>query len=212
MSDVTALRVAVDLMLIPSRVRSLRTGPLPHGVPFLLRIAANDEEATREAIVLTGKSPETLRAAAAFFIEQILLRPGADSYHILGVGPDATASQLRQNLALLLRWLHPDVSENAQRSIFVTRVTTAWNDLKTPEKRAAYDIAHASGEAEQDPRPDEWFMDMSAIPESSEVTLYEDFTTMAAINPPARTERVQQRKNDSFLHRLLLLLMGELDD
>jgi DnaJ-class molecular chaperone len=161
---------------------------------------------------LTGKSPETLRAAAAFFIEQILLRPGADSYHILGLGPDATASQLRQNLALLLRWLHPDVSENAQRSIFVTRVTTAWNDLKTPEKRAAYDIAHASGEAEQDPRPDEWFMDMSAIPESSEVTLYEDFTTMAAINPPARTERVQQRKNDSFLHRLLLLLMGELDD
>jgi len=86
MSDVTALRVAVDLMLIPSRVRSLRTGPLPHGVPFLLRIAANDEEATREAIVLTGKSPETLRAAAAFFIEQILLRPGADSYHILGRG------------------------------------------------------------------------------------------------------------------------------
>jgi hypothetical protein len=212
MSEVTALRVAVDLMLIPSRVRPLRTGPLPHGVPFLLRIAANDEEATREAIVLTGKSPETLRAAAAFFIEQILLRPGADSYHILGVGPDATASQLRQNLALLLRWLHPDVSENAQRSIFVTRVTTAWNDLKTPEKRAAYDIAHASGEAGQDPRRDEWFMDMSAIPESSKVTLYEDFTTTAAIIPPARTERVQQRKNDSFLHRLLLLLMGELDD
>jgi len=204
--------VAVDLMLIPSRVCSLRIGPLPHGVPFLLRIAANDEEATREAIVLTGKSPETLRAAAAFFIEQILLRPGADSYHILGVGADATASQLRQNLALLLRWLHPDVSENAQRSIFVTRVTTAWNDLKTPEKRAAYDIAHASGEAEQDPRADEWFMDMSAIPESSGVTLYEDFTTTAAINPPARTERIQQRKNDSFLHRLLLLLMGELDD
>jgi hypothetical protein len=211
MSDATALRMAVDLMLIPSRIRSLRSGPLPHGVPFLLRVAANDEEATREAIILTGKPPETLRAAAAFFIEQILLRPGADSYHILGVGPDATASQLRQNLALLLRWLHPDVSENAQRSIFVTRVTTAWNDLKTSEKRAAYDI-RAHGEAEQDTRRDEWFMDMSAIRESSKVTLYEDFTTTPAINPPARTERVQQRKNDSFLHRLLLLLMGELDD
>jgi hypothetical protein len=160
MSDATALRMAVDLMLIPSRVRSLRTAPLPHGVPFLLRVAANDEEATREAIVLTGRPPETLRAAASFFIEQILLRPGADSYHILGAGPDATASQLRQNLALLLRWLHPDVSENAQRSIFVTRVTTAWNDLKTPEKRAAYDIARPSGEVEQDARSDAWFMDI----------------------------------------------------
>jgi DnaJ-class molecular chaperone len=119
---------------------------------------------------------------------------------------------LRQNLALLLRWLHPDISENAQRSIFVTRVTTAWNDLKTPEKRAAYDIARACGEVEQDARSDAWFMDMSAIPDSGKVTLYEDFTTMAAVSPPARTERVQRRKNDSFLHRLLLLLMGELDD
>jgi hypothetical protein len=212
MSDVTALRMAVDLMLIPSRVRSLRTGPLPLGVAFLLRVAANDEEAMREAIALTGKPPETLRAAAAFFIEQILLRPGADSYHILGLGPDATAPELRQHLALLLRWLHPDVSGNAQRSIFVTRVTTAWNDLKTPEKRAAYDIARDSGEAEQDTRRNEWFMDMSAIPESSNVTLHEDFTTRAATSPPARTERVPRRKNDSFLHRLLLLLMGELDD
>jgi hypothetical protein len=212
MSDATALRMAVDLMLIPSRVRLLRAGPLPRGVPFLLHVAANNEEAMREAIVLTGRPPETLRAAAAFFIEQMLLRPGADSYHILGVGPDATASQLRQNLALLLRWLHPDVSENSQRSIFVTRVTTAWNDLKTPEKRATYDMARASGEAERDTRRDEWFMDMSAIPKSSKVTLYEDLTTTAAISPPARTERVQQRKNDSFLHRLLLLLMGEFDD
>ena len=94
----------------------------------------------------------------------------------------------------------------------MTRVTTAWNDLKTPERRAAYDFARVSSEAEQDTRLDEWSMDMSAIPEFSKVTLYEDFTSTAAINPPARAERVQQRKNDSFLHRLLLLLMGELDD
>jgi hypothetical protein len=116
MSDATAIRMAVDLMLIPSRVRLLTAGPLPRGVPFLLHVAANNEEAMREAIVLTGRPPETLRAAAAFFIEQMLLRPGADSYHILGVGPDATASQLRQNLALLLRWLHPDVRAVSSQS------------------------------------------------------------------------------------------------
>jgi curved DNA-binding protein CbpA len=175
-------------------------------------VATNDDEAIREAVVLTGKPPETLRAAAAFFIEQILLRPGADSYHVLGVEPNAPAAHLRQNLALLLRWLHPDVTENAQRSIFVTRVTTAWNDLKTPEKRAAYDLGRVSAEADQDARRGEWSLDMSAISEFRKVTLYEEPTTREPFVAPARADRVQPRKNGSFLHRLLLLLMGELDD
>ena len=68
---------------------------------------------------LTTKPSEVVQAAAAFFIEQILLKPGADSYHILGARPDAAGAELRQNLALLLRWLHPDASQNAHRSIFV---------------------------------------------------------------------------------------------
>jgi hypothetical protein len=38
-----------------------------------------------------------------------------------------------------LRWLHPDLDANGARSIFAHRVTEAWNNLKTPERRAAYD-------------------------------------------------------------------------
>jgi hypothetical protein len=135
----SALQVAIDLLHLPSQVRQIRSGPLPDNVLILLRIAAGDEEAIREASALAGRSRETVHNAAAFFIEQILLSPDADSYLILGATPAATRDELRRNMALLLRWLHPDLDRQGERSIFAGRVTRAWEQLKTHERRAAYD-------------------------------------------------------------------------
>ena len=139
MSDRMALKIAIDLLHVPSQVRLCRSEPLPDGVPILLRIAAGDEEAGRTAIDLMGRSRETIQQAATFFVEQILFAPNADSYRVLGANPQASASELRRNVALLLRWLHPDLDHEGERSIFIGRVTAAWNNLKTPERRAAYD-------------------------------------------------------------------------
>jgi hypothetical protein len=139
MSDRMALKTAIDLMHVPSQVRRVRSEPLPDGVLTLLRIAADDDEAVRAASALTGRSAETAKRAATFFIEQILFAPNADSYQVLGLGPRASMAELRHNLALLLRWLHPDLDPRGERTIFVKRVTAAWNTLKTPERRAAYD-------------------------------------------------------------------------
>ena len=80
-----------------------------------------------------------VRDAAGFFIEQVMLFPEADSYRVLGASPTAANFELRRNMALLLRWLHPDIDQKGERSIFAARVTKAWGDLKTPERRAAYD-------------------------------------------------------------------------
>jgi hypothetical protein len=135
----SALQVAIDLLHLPSQVRQIRSGPLPRDVLILLRIAAGDEEAMREASALVGRSRETVHKAAAFFIEQILLSPDADSYRILGGTPAARRDELRRNMALLLRWLHPDLDRRGERSIFAARVTRAWEQLKTHERRAAYD-------------------------------------------------------------------------
>jgi hypothetical protein len=121
------------------QVRLVRLAPLPDGVLTLLRIAAEDEEATGQAITATGRSRETVREAAAFFIEQILFCREADSYRVLGARPEASNGELRRNMALLLRWLHPDHDPQGERSVFAGRVTRAWNDLKTQERRAAYD-------------------------------------------------------------------------
>ena len=139
MSDRMALKIAIELMHVPSQVRLFRSEPLPDGVLILLRIAADDDEAEQAAVALTGRSPKTLRRAATFFIEQILFAPNADSYQVLGVGSQASGAELRRNLALLLRWLHPDLDPHGERTIFIRRVTAAWNNVKTPERRSAYD-------------------------------------------------------------------------
>jgi hypothetical protein len=139
MSDTMALKIAIDIMHVPSQVRLVRAEPLPDGVLMLLRIAAGDEEAQRTAAVLTDRPLNIVRQAAAFFIEQILFAPNADSYQVLGASPEDSASELRRNLALLMRWLHPDLDPRGDRSIFISKVTTAWNNLKTPERRAVYD-------------------------------------------------------------------------
>ena len=136
---IAALNVAIDLMHDPRQVRRVRPVSLPDGVIFLLRIAAGDEAAISRATTATGRSRETIREAAAFFIEQTLFCPEADSYRVLGASPDASTGEIRRHMALLLRWLHPDHDPKGERSVFTSRVTRAWNDLKTQERRAAYD-------------------------------------------------------------------------
>ena len=139
-----ALSVAIDLMRTPSRVWALRSAPLPKGVDILLQIAAGDTQAESQAVEMTGRSADAVRGAAAFFIEQILFYSEADSYRVLGVNPQAPTSELRHNMALLLKWLHPDKEGEGMRSLYATNVTNAWNDLKTEDRRALYDTARVT--------------------------------------------------------------------
>jgi hypothetical protein len=139
MDDWAALRLALDLLHVPWRVRVVRTEPLPDGVTRLLRVAAGDPETLGAGTKATGRPPEVIREAASFFIEQILLSPDADSYRVLGASPAAAGGDLRQNMALLMKWLHPDIARQGDPSIYAARIAAAWNNLKTPERRAAYD-------------------------------------------------------------------------
>jgi hypothetical protein len=145
MMESSALRQAIEIVHVPSQVRLVRSAPLPDGVLLLLRIAAGEEDAEAEASRLSDRPPEVVHRAAIFFIEQILLNPDADCYRVLGVSPEAGTNELRRNMALLLKWLHPDLDRNAARSALAKRVTMAWDSLKTPERRAAYDAHRRSG-------------------------------------------------------------------
>ena len=141
MGEATALKLAIDLLHVPSRVRPMRSATLPGDMLTLLEIAAGNADVTRQASEATGRTQDVVRNAAAFFIEQLLLAPGADSYRVLGGTAQTSSSDLRRNMALLLRWLHPDMEHNGSgdRSGFAGRITLAWEDLKTAERRAAYD-------------------------------------------------------------------------
>ena len=144
-----ALEVALTLAGRPALVRSASRMPLPSGVTFLLELATGEAHALRSAQSLSKRSPEVLRSAAEFFIEQVLFAPAADSYRILGATPRATRRELRKHMALLVKWLHPDKlgpetqELSIDRSRFVHRVTQAWQDLKSEDRRAAYDRALA---------------------------------------------------------------------
>jgi hypothetical protein len=137
--DGQAMQVAIDLVHFPGRVRYARSAPLPQGIDVVLGIAARDPDSLEQALAATGRTAENLERAAGFFIEQVLLAPEADSYRVLGANIDAPSTLLRRNMALLLRYLHPDVEVEGNRSIFAARVTAAWDNLKTADRRIAYD-------------------------------------------------------------------------
>ena len=81
------------------------------------------------------------------------MAPGSDSYRVLGATPDASAQDLRHNMALLMSWLHPDKDPAGDRAVLAARVTRAWTDLRTPDRRTAYDATLGAARSANGPTP-----------------------------------------------------------
>lgn len=157
MTDGEALRAAIDLFYLPSKVRIVRTQPLPKGTGLLLRLAAGDTAATREAQTHSNRSASANTQAAVFFIEQVLLKPDADEYTILGLDPTANIAEFRAHMALLLKWLHPDISGDEYRSLMARRVIDAWNKIKSLDQhRKQTGVAGLSIQRPQDRRTSQY--------------------------------------------------------
>ena len=144
MPEPDALDAALALFKDPASARGIPGRPLPPDVARVLAIAVGEEETLAAASRRSGFTRQPLQEAAGFFIEQALLCRDADSYRVLGGGPQSTHEELRHNMALLMRWLHPDLqslrSGPLDREVFAARVSRAWEDLKTQERRDAYDL------------------------------------------------------------------------
>jgi curved DNA-binding protein len=79
-----------------------------------------------------------------------------DYYKVMGVPRDATEAQIKQAYRKLARKYHPDVSKEKDAEARFKEVGEAYEVLKSPEKRAAYDQlgqGHPSGQ-EFRPPPD----------------------------------------------------------
>ncbi len=154
-----AMQLALAIADAPHMARTARRLPLPEDVGTLLEVAAGETATIAELSKSSGIPAARLQEAAGFFVEQILLSDSSDSYRILGGQPSATSSELRRHMALLMRWLHPDVSEHVKptgsldRGVLANRVARAWDDLKTSERRAAYDAAFEQRSATRSPLP-----------------------------------------------------------
>ena len=74
-----------------------------------------------------------------------------DYYKVMGVARDATEAQIKQAYRKLARKYHPDVSKEKDAEARFKEVGEAYEVLKSPEKRAAYDQLGTG------PRPGEEF-------------------------------------------------------
>ena len=136
----SALTMAIDGYQATSRMRRYRGVELTWDLNFLLLLICGDSDAEAQALEMSSRPRETVRKAAEFFVEQVLFAGDADAYQTLGSHRQASSQELRRNMALILRWLHPDLNSKAEAANYSARVTAAWNQVKTPDLRRAYDL------------------------------------------------------------------------
>ena len=76
-----------------------------------------------------------------------------DYYRIMGVARDATADDIKKAYRKLSRKYHPDVSKEKNAELRFKELGEAYEVLRDPEKRAAYDRLGANWQAGQEFRP-----------------------------------------------------------
>src|SRR5664279_1400366 len=79
-----------------------------------------------------------------------------DYYAILGVKKDAGADDIKNAYRRLARKYHPDVSKEKDAEEKFKEMAEAYETLKEPEKRAAYDQLGSHAPGEQFRPPPDW--------------------------------------------------------
>jgi hypothetical protein len=130
MSGARGIALALDLARMPALAQSIEKPPLPTDIFEVMRIATGSPEICQSASQVTGQPPAVLIEAARFYLQQMLLRPDADSYRVLGLPPGASRELARHHMQCLLQWLHPDVNRDWD-SVYAKRVLKAWREVST---------------------------------------------------------------------------------
>jgi curved DNA-binding protein len=85
-----------------------------------------------------------------------------DYYQIMGVGRDASADDIKRAYRKLARKFHPDVSKEKDAEAKFKEVGEAYEVLRDPEKRAAYDALGLRKPGEEFRPPPDWQFDHGA--------------------------------------------------
>jgi curved DNA-binding protein len=85
-----------------------------------------------------------------------------DYYKIMGVGRDASADEIKRVYRRLARKYHPDVSKEQDAEARFKEIGEAYEVLRDPEKRAAYDALGTRKPGEEFRPPPDWQFDYGA--------------------------------------------------
>ena len=144
MSGPRGIDLALDLARMPVLAQSIDKPPLPSDIFEVMQIATASPEVCQLAARATGQPAPVLVEAARFYLQQVLLRPDADPYRVLGLTPGASRELARCHLRCLLQWLHPDVNEDLD-SVYTERVLKAWREVSVNSDAARSSNSHARG-------------------------------------------------------------------
>jgi hypothetical protein len=129
MAQPHVVELALDLSRMPALARNSGAPAIPPNIIELMRIAAGSVEACEVAVAKTGEAKPVLMEAARFYLQQVLFRPDADSYRVLGIKPSASRETARSHMRWLLEWLHPDRNNNSWDAVYAERVLKAWREV-----------------------------------------------------------------------------------
>ncbi len=131
------IELALDLARMPALARTAVAPRVPPNVIELMRIAADSPEACQAAMARTGEPKRLVIEAARFYLQQVLFRPDADCYRILGIEPTDSRATARDHMRWLLEWLHPDRNNNSWDAVYAERVLKAWREVSAANGSAA---------------------------------------------------------------------------
>ena len=137
MTQPHVIELALDLARMPALARTSVVPAVPANIVELMRIAAACPEACQAAVAGTGEPTPVVIEAARFYLQQVLLRPGADCYRILGIGPSASRETARSHMRWLMEWLHPDRNNDSWDAVYAERVLKAWREVSGANGSAA---------------------------------------------------------------------------
>jgi len=148
MTQPHVIELALDLARMPVLARSSVAPPLPPNVIEIMRIAAAVPEACQAAVARTGEPRHVVIEAARFYLQQVLFRPDADGYRILGIQPAASRATAREHMRWLLEWLHPDrnTNNNGWDTVYAERVLKAWREVSAANGAPKPSFAVASAQ------------------------------------------------------------------
>jgi curved DNA-binding protein len=87
-----------------------------------------------------------------------------DYYEVMGVARDASADDIKRAYRKLARKYHPDVSKEKDAEERFKEIGEAYEVLRDPEKRAAYDALGSRRPGEEFRPPPDWNFDFQAEP------------------------------------------------